>query len=60
LILGGGDSMSDLMEKSGKLKMTVELEVNEELMGLFKDAMEKMPNTMRGMWKKGNGQEKNE
>ena len=52
--------MTEMMEKSGKLKMTVEIEVNEELMGLVKDAMEKVPKTMQGMWKKGNGEDKKE
>jgi hypothetical protein len=48
-----------MMEKSGKLKVTVEFEVNEELMDLAKEAMEKMPKTMQGMWSKG-GAEKQE
>ncbi len=44
--------MSDMGEKKGKLKVTVELEVNEELMGVVKDAMAKasakIPDMMRG------------
>ncbi len=33
--------MSEMSEKKGKLKVTVELEVNEELMSVVKDAMAK-------------------
>ncbi len=43
--------------KSGKLKLTVEVEVNQELMDLAKDAMEKMPMRMQEMWK-GHGEKK--
>ncbi len=43
--------MSDMAEKKGKLKVTVELEVNEELMAVIKDAMSKastkIPEMMR-------------
>ena len=43
--------MSDMPEKKGKLKVTVELEVNEELMAVVKDAMSKasakIPELMR-------------
>jgi ribosomal protein L16/L10AE len=39
-------------EKSGKLKVTVELEVNDELMGVVKEAISKagskLPEMMRG------------
>ncbi len=42
--------MTEMM-KSGKLKITVEVEVNEELMNLAKEAMEKMPMKMQEMWK---------
>jgi ribosomal protein L16/L10AE len=39
-------------EKSGKLKVTVELEVNDELMGVVKEAISKagskLPDMMRG------------
>jgi hypothetical protein len=42
--------------KSGKLKMTIELEVNDELMGVVKEAMSKagskIPEMMRGSEKK--------
>ena len=43
--------MTETMEKPGKLKLTIEIEVNEELMGLAKEAMEKMPMRMQEMWK---------
>ena len=43
--------MTEKMEKSGKLKLTVEVEVNEQLMDLAKDAIEKMPMRMQEMWK---------
>lgn len=43
--------MSDMPEKKGKMKVTVELEVNEELMAVVKDAMSKastkIPEMMR-------------
>ena len=43
--------MTEMMEKKGKLKITVELEVNEELLDLAKQAVEKMPMRMQEMWK---------
>ncbi len=43
--------MTEMQEKKGKLKLTVEVEVNEELMSLAKEAMEKMPMRMQEMWK---------
>jgi len=51
--------MTEMTEKKGKLKITVELEVNEQLMDLAKDAMSKMPMRMQEMWK-GHGGEKKE
>ncbi len=48
--------MTEMM-KSGKLKITVEVEVNQELMDLAKDAMSKMPMKMQEMWK-GHGEKK--
>jgi hypothetical protein len=51
--------MTEMAEKKGKLKITVELEVNEQLMDLAKDAMAKMPMRMQEMWK-GHGGEKKE
>ena len=44
--------MTEMQEKKGKLKLTIEVEVNEELMSLAKDAIEKMPMRMQEMWKK--------
>ena len=43
--------MSEMQEKKGKLKLTVEVEINQELMDLAKDAMEKMPMRMQEMWR---------
>ena len=44
--------MTEMPEKKGKLKITVEFEVNEELMELAKESMSKMslklPEMMRG------------
>jgi hypothetical protein len=49
--------MTEMPEKKGKLKLTVEIEVNEEIMDLAKDAIEKMPMRMQEMWK-GHGEKK--
>ena len=43
--------MTEMAEKKGKLKVTVEVEVNEELMDFAKDAISKMPMRMQEMWK---------
>ncbi len=43
--------MTETQEKKGKLKLTVEVEINEELIDLAKDALEKMPTRMQEMWK---------
>ena len=43
--------MSEMAEKKGKMKVTIEFEVNEELLNLAKEAMEKMPMKMQEMWK---------
>jgi hypothetical protein len=43
------------MKKKGKLKLTVEVEINQELMDLAKDAIEKMPMRMQEMWR-GHGE----
>lgn len=51
--------MTEMAEKKGKLKITVEFEVNQELMDLAKDAMSKMPMRMQEMWR-GHGGEKKE
>jgi hypothetical protein len=51
--------MTEMPGKKGKLKVTIEVEVNEELMDLAKDAMSKMPMRMQEMWRRHGG-EKNE
>jgi len=44
--------MDEMAEKKGKLKVTIEFEINEELMELAKESMSKMsmklPDMMRG------------
>ena len=50
--------MTEMAEKKGKLKLTVEVEVNEELMDLAKDTISKMPMRMQEMWKGGHGKER--
>ena len=35
--------MTEMADKKGNLKLTVEVEVNEELMDLAKETMSKMP-----------------
>ena len=49
--------MTEMTEKKGKLKVTLEFEVNEELLDLAKEAISKMPIRMQQMWK-GHGGEK--
>jgi hypothetical protein len=44
-------------EKKGRLKVTLEVEINEELMGTMKDAMSKMHWKMPEMMKR-QGEEK--
>ena len=39
-------------EKKGRMKVTIEVEVNEELMDLMKDAISKMRLKMPEMWKR--------
>ncbi len=51
--------MTEMAEKKGKLKITLEVEVNDELMDLAKDAISKMPMRMQEMWR-GHGGEKKE
>ena len=51
--------MTEMAEKKGKLKLTIEVEVNEELMDLAKAALSKMPVRMQEMWKM-HGSEKKE
>ena len=50
--------MTEMKEKQGKLKVTIEVEVNEDLMELAKDAMSKMPMRMQEMWKMHGGEKK--
>jgi hypothetical protein len=50
--------MTEMNEKKGKMKITLEVEVNEELLGLAKDALEKMPMRMQEMWKMHGGEKK--
>ena len=50
--------MTEMAEKKGKLKLTIEVEVNEELLDLAKDAMSKMPMHMQDMWKMRGGEKK--
>ncbi len=50
--------MTEMPEKKGRLKLTVELEVNEELMDLAKDSMSKMSTKIPEMMKKGGGENK--
>lgn len=45
-------------EKKGKLKMTLEVEVNEELMELAKESMSKMHWKMPEMMKRGEEEKK--
>ncbi|HEX7482767.1 MAG TPA: hypothetical protein VF350_04815 [Candidatus Bathyarchaeia archaeon] len=45
--------MSDMPEKKGKMKVTVELEVNEELMAVVKDAMSKASTKIPEMMRRG-------
>jgi hypothetical protein len=45
--------MSDMTEKKGKMKVTVELEVNEELMAVVKDAMSKASTKIPEMMRRG-------
>ena len=49
--------MTEMAEKKGKMKVTIEVEVNQEMMDLAKDAMSKMPMRMQDMWK-GHGEKK--
>jgi len=49
--------MTEMPEKKGKMKITVEVEVNAEMMDLAKDAIEKMPMRMQDMWR-GHGEKK--
>ena len=43
--------MTEMPEKKGKMKLTIEVEVNEELMDLAKVAIENVPMRMQEMWR---------
>jgi hypothetical protein len=43
--------MTEMAEKKGTLKLKVDVEVNEELMDLAKDAISKMSMRVQEMWK---------
>ncbi len=45
--------MSEMGDKKGKLKVTLELEVNEELMSVLKDTMEKASTKIPEMIRRG-------
>ncbi len=45
-------------EKKGKVKMTFEVEINEELMDVIKEGMTKMHWKMPDMMKRSNDEEK--
>ncbi len=45
--------MSEMSDKKGKMKVTLELEVNEELMAVLKDAMEKASQKIPEMMRRG-------
>jgi len=49
--------MTEIGEKKGRLKVTVELEVNEELMEVAKDAMSKASSKFPDMIRRGGGTE---
>jgi len=45
--------MTEITEKKGKMKLTMEVEVNEELMDLVKDSMSKMSTRIPEMMRRG-------
>ncbi len=50
--------MTEMTEKKGRLKLTVEVEVNEELMDVVKDAMSKASSKIPEMMRRGGGENK--
>jgi hypothetical protein len=50
--------MTEIVEKKGRLKLTVEVEVNDELMDLAKDAMSKMSTKLPEMMRRGGAENK--
>jgi ribosomal protein L16/L10AE len=51
--------MTEMANKKGHMKLTVEVEVNEELMDVAKEAMSKMSTKLPEIMRRGN-QEKQE
>ena len=45
--------MTKISEKKGKMKLTIEVEINEELMGMAKEAMSQMSTHLPEMMKRG-------
>jgi hypothetical protein len=45
--------MTEMSDKKGKMKITVELEINEELMDVVKDAMSKASAKIPEMMRRG-------
>jgi hypothetical protein len=52
--------MTEMNEKKGKMKLTVEVEVNEELMAVVKDAMSKASTKLPEMMRRGGSESKQE
>ena len=52
--------MTEMAEKKGRMKLTVEIEVNEELMDVVKDAMSKASSKIPEMMRRGNAENKQE
>ena len=50
--------MTEMTEKKGRLKLTVEVEVNEELMDVVKDAMSKASSKFPEMMRRGGTENK--
>lgn len=50
--------MTEITEKKGRMKLTVEVEVNEELMAVVKDAMSKASSRMPEMMRRGGSENK--
>jgi hypothetical protein len=51
--------MTEMMsEKKGRMKVTIEVEINEELMGMAKEAMSQMSSHLPEMMKRGGSQNK--
>lgn len=50
--------MTEMAEKKGRLKLTVEVEVNEELMDVVKDAVSKALTKIPEMMRRGGAENK--